>query len=112
MYLDFFTIYSLNYGLGDENINGNNDFRLNDLMLQPRLFKNSIKELVLEGLAKSINNSNGVSFIITDLGRSLCANMRSDYSTAYRKNALNAYEKFNNASLSALKEYAKEKEVK
>jgi len=59
MYLDFFTIFSENYALGGENINGDSDYRINSLTLQPELYKNAIKELVTSGLISVQNERNG-----------------------------------------------------
>ena len=110
MYLDFFTIFSENYALGGENINGDSDYRINSLTLQPELYKNAIKELVTSGLISVQNERNGFCYFITSRGRKICASMSSDYSEQYRRNAELTRVRLQDKSLKAIKLYAKEME--
>lgn len=112
LYLDFFTTYSKNYELGGENINGDNDFRLNDLMLQPTLFEKSIKELVLDGFVNVLADKRGFIYKINSKGKTICLEMKSDYSEEYKINASLTYQNFKDKNIMYLKQFAKEKEAK
>ncbi|MFA6834244.1 MAG: ABC-three component system middle component 2 [Bacteroidaceae bacterium] len=112
LYLDFFTTYSKNYELDGENINGDNDFRLNDLMLQPTLFEKSIKELVLDGFVNVLADKSGFIYKINSKGKTICLEMKSDYSEEYKINASLTYQNFKDKNIMYLKQFAKEKEAK
>ena len=112
MYLDFFTIYAKNYNLGEENINGNSSFMINDLSLQPLLYENAIKELVLDGLINVRNTNEGFYYQINNDGTLLCDSMSSNYAEIYKVNSQFVYNKFSNSTLQAIKRFAKEMEVR
>ena len=109
-YLDFFTIYAKNYRLGNENINGNSSFMLNDLTEQHALFRDSIKELVVQGLITVKYTNQGFLYNISPEGIEVCSKMSSDYSVIYKKNSNLVKETIDYTSFHELKSYAKKLE--
>ena len=112
MYLDFFTIFSKNYGLEGENINGDSDYRINSLTMQPDLYKNAIKELVISGFIVVRSEQDGFRYRINEYGRKLCRSMTSDYSIQYKNNAALTHMRFLDTSIESIKTFAKQKEGK
>lgn len=110
LYLDFFTIYAKNYKLGDDNINGDSKYMLNELTAQRRLIKESIKVLVLEGLIDVNNTKEGFIYKINNKGKSFCESMTSDYSKKYKKQATITREWFLNKTIKEIKDYSKRME--
>ena len=111
LYLDFFTIYAKNYKLGEDNINGDSKFMLNEFTAQRKLIKESIKVLVLEGLIDVNNTKEGFIYKINNKGRSFCESMTSDYSKKYKKQATITREWFLNKTTKEIKDYSKRMEV-
>lgn len=111
LYLDFFTIYAKNYKLGDDNINGDSKYMLNEFTAQRRLIKESIKVLVLEGLIDVNNTKEGFIYKINNKGKSFCESMTSDYSKKYKKQATITKEWFLNKTIKEIKDYSKRMEV-
>ncbi|OPZ32486.1 MAG: hypothetical protein BWY97_01476 [Tenericutes bacterium ADurb.BinA124] len=112
MYLDFFTIFSKNYGLEGENINGDSDYRINSLTMQPDLYKNAIRELVTSGLIVVRSEQDGFRYRINESGRKLCKSMTSDYSIQYKNNATLTRMRLIDTSIENIKTFAKQKEGK
>lgn len=110
LYLDFFTIYAKNYKLGDDNINGDSKYMLNEFTAQRRLIKESIKVLVLEGLIDVNNTKEGFIYKINNKGKSFCESMTSDYSKKYKKQATITREWFLNKTIKEIKDYSKRME--
>lgn len=111
LYLDFFTIYAKNYKLGDDNINGDSKYMLNEFTAQRRLIKEAIKVLVLEGLIDVNNTKEGFIYKINNKGKSFCESMTSDYSKKYKKQATITREWFLNKTIKEIKDYSKRMEV-
>lgn len=111
LYLDFFTIYAKNYKLGNDNINGDSKYMLNEFTAQRRLIKESIKVLVLEGLIDVNNTKEGFIYKINNKGKSFCESMTSDYSKKYKKQATITREWFLNKTIKEIKDYSKRMEV-
>lgn len=112
IYLDFFTIYSKNYEIGNENINGDSEFMLNQFTEQRTLIRESIKELVLSGHITVTNTKKGFVYSINDKGTELCISMKTSYSTAYKENATLVRKIFGSANIKKIKSYAREMEEK
>ena len=110
LYLDFFTIYAKNYKLGDDNINGDSKYMLNEFTAQRRLIKESIKVLVLEGLIDVNNTKEGFIYKINSKGKSFCESMTSDYSKKYKKQATITREWFLYKTIKEIKDYSKRME--
>jgi hypothetical protein len=110
LYFDFFTIYEKNYGFGNENINGDSKFMINELTAQRSLINESIKNLVLSNLVKVINTKSGFIYKIHDLGINLSNEMSTDYAIRYKKTARNVMNFAQNMSIREVKRFARNKE--
>ena len=110
LYLDFFTIYAKNYKLGDDNINGDSKYMLNEFTPKRRWIKESIKVLVLERLIDVNNTKEGFIYKINNKGKSFCESMTSDYSKKYKKQATITREWFLNKTIKEIKDYSKRME--
>lgn len=110
IYLDFFTIYSKNYAIGNENLNGDSEFMLNQFTAQRTLIRDSIKELVLSGHINVTNTKKGFVYSINNKGLKLCTNMNTNYSVTYKENATLVKKVFRNANIKKIKSYAREME--
>lgn len=111
IYFDFFTIYSKNYEITGENINGDSKFMLNDFTIQRKLFKDSVKELINYGLLL-VKVSDGYFYKINNSGVDLVNQMNTDYSQNYSQNAKLVIQRFKHHTIKELKTYAKEMEKK
>ncbi|HHX67966.1 MAG TPA: hypothetical protein GX708_07935 [Gallicola sp.] len=111
LYIDFFTIYSSNYGFSPVNLNGFSDFMINEFTSQRLLIQKSMKELVLLGLIKVEGSKDGFLYKINNNGALLCESMTSEYAEQYKKYALLVKDKVSNMTISELKKFAKSKEV-
>ena len=110
LYIDFFTIYEKNYGFGEENINGDSKFMINELTAQRKLIHTSIKELVLSGLVKVKNTKKGFLYSISSAGIAHCAGMSTDYAKRYNNTALAVKKTVANMSIREIKRFARNKE--
>ena len=111
LYIDFFTIYSSNYGISPSNLNGFSDFMINEFTSQRLLIQKSIKELVLLGLIKVEISKDGFLYKINNDGTLLCESMNSEYAEQYKQYALLVKNKVSNMTMSNLRKFAKSKEV-
>lgn len=109
-YLDFITIYSNTYGFGNENLNGNCVFPLNEFTIQRKLIKEAIKDLVINSYVQVINDKNkGFTYSITDTGYALTSQMQSDYSKEYQAIQRLIIEEIGDISMAILKKISKRK---
>lgn len=87
--VDFMTIYSQTFGLSEQNLNGDNDYKFSEFASQRELVRDALKELVLNGTAEAVSYKDGLSYIITPEGEDYCESLDSDYAREYRENARN-----------------------
>jgi len=110
LFFDFFTMYAKNYGFGNENINGESSYMINELTSQRKLTHDSIKELVLMGLIYVVNTKNGYLYSINEKGSAVCKEMSTDYAYQYKKIAVSVKETLRNKSNKEIRNFAREKE--
>lgn len=87
--VDFMTLYSQTFGLSEQNLNGDNDYKFSEFASQRELVRDALKELVLNGTAEAVSYKDGLSYIITPEGEEYCELLDSDYANEYRENARN-----------------------
>ena len=83
--VDFMTSYAKTFGLAENNLNGDNDYKFSEFASQRELIRDALKELVLNGVAEAVNYKEGLSYIITPEGEAYCASLDSDYAAEYKK---------------------------
>lgn len=106
-YLDFFTIYSKSFNLGNSNLNGTCSFPINEITIQRKLIKNAIKELVLKSLIKvNFDEQKGYVYSVTDSGRTYVNQIDDFYSKQYQKNVSTIKNAIGPINISKLKKIA------
>lgn len=96
--VDFMTLYSKEFGITDQNLNGDNIFKFSEFASQRELIKEALKELVLIGTAQAVSYKDGLSYIITPEGEDYCESLMSDYASDYRSIAKKIMEAVNGKS--------------
>ena len=86
-YIDFITVYSKSFGMGNENLNGENNFKYGELSSRRRMIKSALKRLVLNGMVKARTTDDGFRYDITDYGKQYEESLNSDYASKYRNDA-------------------------
>lgn len=85
--VDFMALYSESFGITDQNLNGDNEYKFSVFASHRGSVKEALKELVLNGTAQAVNYNHGLSYIITPEGEDFCESLGSEYAREYRKNA-------------------------
>ena len=94
---DFITIYSADFGIGEENLHGDNKYKYGEFASRQELCWIAIKQLVLDGLVTVITKD-GFTYKISAAGLDYTKTMESAYSIEYREIARNAFQKYANYS--------------
>ncbi len=106
-YIDFFSIYARTFNFGNDNLNGDCSFPVNEITIQRKLIKNAIKDLVLKSLIKvSFDNIKGYVYSVTNQGYSYVRKIDDPYSRQYQQNVRLIKSKLSPISILKLKEIA------
>ena len=95
--MDFITIYSADFGIGEENLHGDNKYKYGEFASRHELVWEALKQLVVDGLITVITNG-GFSYKISEEGLKYVNSMESAYSVQYRETAREVYQKYSNYS--------------
>lgn len=95
---DFITIYSRYFGLSNTSLHGDNDFGFSELASRRKLIQEALKSLVLDGMISVLRKNDGFHYSINAKGRTLCGNLTTEYSTAYRLLAEKVMQKYDSMS--------------
>lgn len=87
--VDFMALYSKAFGLADQNLNGDNEYKFSEFASQRELVREALKELVLNGTAEAVGYKDGLSYVITTEGEDYCKSLDSAYAHEYRTYARN-----------------------
>lgn len=80
---DFISIYSAEFGIGEDNLHGDNKFKYGEFASRQELCWMALKQLVVEGLVTVVTND-GFSYKISETGIQYTNDMESTYSIEYR----------------------------
>ena len=106
-YLDFLSIYSKTFNLGDDNLNGVWSFPVNELSIQRNVANKALKGLVLNSLIKvSFDKSKGYIYSVTNVGFKYVRNISDSYSKQYQANVRKIISSLNSVNIYKLKELA------
>lgn len=94
---DFIIIYSADFGVGEENLHGDNKFKYGEFASRQELCWIALKQLVVDGLVTVITKD-GFSYKISAAGLQYANAMESAYSIEYRVVARKAFAKYFNYS--------------
>ena len=82
--VDFMTLYSAAFGIGNKNLHGENDLKFSEFASHRELAREALKELVLNGTAQAVSYKDGMSYVIAPEGEEYSKSLQSDYATEYR----------------------------
>lgn len=85
--VDFMALYSASFGITDQNLNGDNDYKFSVFASHRDSTQEALKSLVLNGTAQAVSYNEGLAYVITPEGEDYCKSLESDYAKEYRKNA-------------------------
>lgn len=80
---DFMTIYGRDFGIAEENLNGDNAFNFSEFAARRELVQKALRLLVLDGLVFVSKRLDGFGYGISTKGKTCCARFNSDYSDEY-----------------------------
>lgn len=89
---DFLAIYGKDFGIGEENLNGDNDYKFSEFQSRKVMCRTALKELVLNGLVVPTKDTKGILYQLNDNGRNYADSLHSEYATEYREYANAAIE--------------------
>lgn len=81
---DFLAIYGKDFGITQENLNGDNDFKYSEFQTRKRICEKALKELVLDGMVFPYADQSGILYRLTDDGRRFAESLQSEYAAEYR----------------------------
>ena len=85
--VDFMALYSASFGITDQNLNGDNDYKFSVFASHRDSTQEALKFLVLNGTVQAVSYNEGLAYVITPEGEDYCKSLESDYAKEYRKNA-------------------------
>lgn len=94
--IDFLAIYSHDFGLNIDNLNGYGPFRFEEYPAKKSILSSGLKELVFDHLVDLHPDKSGYRYGINSKGKSRCQKMECDYSNDYRSSVLLIAEKWPN----------------
>lgn len=81
---DFMVVYGKTFGIADEDLNGENQYKFSEFVSRRAMVQKALKELVLDGLVRPSEIDSGIAFQITTDGRKYCDSLESDYAREYK----------------------------
>lgn len=116
---DFIVVYGRTFGIADEDLNGDNQYKFSEFVSRRAMVQKALKELVLDGLVMPSEIDSGIVFQITADGKKYCSSLESDYAREYKaiakkvvqfvsgKSERSVIAQINRLSATSLKEAAK-----
>ena len=116
---DFIVVYGRTFGIADEDLNGDNQYKFSEFVSRRAMVQKALKELVLNGLVLPLEIDSGLVFQITADGKKYCISLESDYAREYKaiakkvvqfvsgKSERSVIAQINRLSTTSLKEAAK-----
>ena len=96
--LDQLSLYGLAYKLTSENLNGNNQYKLQEYISRYSIIQDALNNLVLLGYAEIIFSEEGFQYKITHAGSKYCDALNDDYKDTYSEESRLVVEKTHNLS--------------
>lgn len=84
---DFIVVYGRTFGISDENLNGDNQYKFSEFVSRRAIVQKALKELVLDGFVTPSEIKSGIVFQITTAGKKYCMSLESDYAKEYETTA-------------------------
>ena len=80
---DFIAIYGKDFGVSQDNLHGNNNYRFSEYTSKREIVVRAIKELVLKGYVAPHCDKNGFKYSITSRGKLYCEAFNDEYAEKY-----------------------------
>lgn len=80
---DFISTYGKDFGITENNLNGDNSYRFSEFIARRELVKQAVKKLVLQRLIKPEGSKLGFIYTLTEDGRNLINEFVSSYAEKY-----------------------------
>lgn len=93
---DFIAIYSEDFAISENALNGENGFAFSELSARRKLIKAALKDLVVDGLVTVDDNEAGILYAVSAAGRSMSESLRSEYAARYKELMRLVSEKYDN----------------
>lgn len=96
--LDYLSLYSKTFHFGEYNLHGNNPYRLGELSSRLDVGKKSLKYLVANGFCNVEIDNDGMVYSITESGRKVVEDFKTQYAFAYMNLAIDTQDYFKECS--------------
>ena len=84
--MDFITIYGKDFGVSEDNLHGDNNYRFCEYAARREIVSCAIKELVLKNYIVPHVNKSGFCYSISDDGKAFCESLNDEYANVYKLN--------------------------
>lgn len=81
---DFMVVYGKTFGIADEDMNGDNQYKFSEFVSRRPMVQKAIKKLVLDGFVIPYEESTGIAYQISPSGKIYCKSLDSDYAKEYK----------------------------
>jgi hypothetical protein len=83
--VDFITVYGKDFGVSDENLHGDNNFKFSEFTVRRENVTKAIKGLMLDGLVTVAVKDGGFSYSITEVGINYCSKFENEYAIIFQE---------------------------
>ena len=108
--MDFITVYGKDFGVSEENLHGENNYRFSEYAARRHIMTQAIKELVIRNYIVPHANKKGFCYSISEDGKLFCESLNDEYANVYKSNLKRANTMFLNYSdrkiMQCINEYA------
>ncbi|NMB97431.1 MAG: hypothetical protein GYA02_12620 [Clostridiaceae bacterium] len=109
--IDFISLYGRDFGLSNENLHGDNNYKFSEFTLRRELIKTAIKNLVLDDLLKVSSTKQGFTFSSNQKGLNFSEHLSSDYANTYRQAVYSVKEFVSNKTEREVLEYINKRSI-
>lgn len=109
---DFISTYGADFGVSEENLNGENQYKFCEISTRRELVRSALKELILLGMVTPDQNQKGFEYSITPKGKRYCRSLGSEYAKEYSGIAKNVTVYVSDKSVRMIVSYINELSVK
>lgn len=81
--LDFISIYGKDFGVSENNLHGNNEYRFSEYASKREIVSQALKELVLRGYITPHCNKSGFNYSVSKNGTIFCESLNDKYAEKF-----------------------------
>ena len=108
--MDFIAVYGKDFGVSEDNLHGENNYRFSEYAARRQIMSQAIKELVIRNYIMPHVNKKGFCYSLSDDGKSFCESLNDEYANVYKANLYRANTLFSEHSdrkiIQCINEYA------